>query len=53
MSIEDQIKIMEKQLGRFDTLMEKMQYMAMSFDPDPMFSSEARNIVRSNIAGAL
>lgn len=48
-----QIEIMEAQLGAFDTLMEKMQYMSEFFDPDPEFTREARNIVRGNIAKSL
>ena len=53
MSIEKQIKIMETQLSNFNNLMEKMQYMSQFFDPDPAFTQEARNIVRSNIAKSL
>ena len=49
----EQIRIMEKQLSNFDTLMEQMQYMSMFFDPDPMFTKGARDLVRSNIARAL
>jgi len=44
---------METQLSNFDTLMEKMQYMSMMFDPDPTFTQEARDIVRSNICKTL
>ena len=53
MNIEKQIEIMEAQLSNFDGLMEKMQYMSMMFDPDPEFTKEARDIVRSNICKTL
>ena len=53
MTQERQIEIMEKQLSNFDTLWDKMAYMANFFDPDPEFTEEARNIVRSNIAKTL
>jgi hypothetical protein len=49
MTEQEQIRIMETQLSNFTTLMEKMQYMSMMFDPDPMFTQRARDIVRSNI----
>ena len=44
---------MEAQLGCFENLMEKMQYMSEFFDPDPEFTKEARNIVRGNISRSL
>ena len=53
MNIEKQIKIMETQLSNFDSLMDKMKYMSEMFDPDPEFTQEARNIVRSNICREL
>jgi hypothetical protein len=53
MNKEQQVKTMETQLGNFDSLMEKMQYMSMVFDPDPMFTQEARDIVRGNICKTL
>lgn len=53
MTKEKQIEIMEKQLSCFNGLMEKLQYMSGFFDPDPMFTQEARDIVRSNIARTL
>lgn len=49
MTIEKQIEIMETQLGAFDTLVQKVSYLSYFFDPDPEFSQEARDIVRSNI----
>ncbi len=49
MSIEEQVRIMEIQLGFFGTLFGKMQYMSQAFDPDPDFTKEARDIVRSNL----
>ena len=49
MTLEKQVEIIEAQLSNFDSLMEKMQYMAMMFDPDPQFTKEARDIVRGNI----
>jgi hypothetical protein len=52
MSVEQQIETMEKQLSNFDGLLEKLQYMSMFFDPDPEFTQEARNIVRSNMGKA-
>jgi hypothetical protein len=48
-----QVEIMETQLGCFENLMEKMQYMSEFFDPDPDFSQEARDIVRGNICKTL
>jgi len=53
MSEERQIEIMEAQLGNFNGLMEKMQYMAFAFDPDPEFTQNARDIVRANISKEL
>jgi len=53
MNKEQQVKVMETHLGNFDSLMEKMQYMSMMFDPDPEFTKEARDIVRGNICKAL
>lgn len=50
MDKKEQVKIMEAQLSNFDTLMEKMQYMSMAFDPDPAFTKEARDEVRGNIS---
>ena len=43
------VRIMETQLSNFPTLMEKLQYMSFAFDPDPRFTKEAMDIVRSNI----
>tara|TARA_R110000850_G_scaffold198503_1_gene324748 strand:- start:104 stop:292 length:189 start_codon:yes stop_codon:yes gene_type:complete len=53
LTTEEQIEIMEAQLGCFESLMEKMQYMSGFFDPDPEFTKEARNIVRGNISRSL
>ena len=53
MNIEEQVKIMETQLSFFESLMEKMEYMSFAFDPDPMFTQEARDIVRGNICKML
>ncbi len=53
MNIEQQVKIMETQLGNFDSLIEKMQYMSGFFDPDPEFTEKARNIVRGNMCKEL
>ena len=50
MNKEQQVKTMETQLANFDSLLEKMQYMSMMFDSDPMFTQEARDIVRGNIS---
>jgi len=44
---------METQLGFFNGLMEKMQYMSEFFDKDPDFTQEARDIVRGNICKTL
>ena len=52
-TVERQVEIMEKQLSNFDSLMEKMQYMSGIFDPDPDFTREALDIVRSNIARSI
>lgn len=53
MTIDEQVKIMETQLSNFETLLEQMQYMSMMFDPDPEFTQQARDIVRSNISRKL
>jgi hypothetical protein len=53
LSKEEEIKIMEGQLQNFDSLLDKMRYMNEAFDNDPMFSREARDIIRSNIANTL
>jgi hypothetical protein len=53
MKTEEQIKIMEVQLSNFPSLLEKMQYMSMMFDPDPEFTKEARDIVRGNICKSI
>ena len=52
-SVERQVEIMEAQVNCFDNLMQKMQYMSEFFDPDPGFTQEARDIVRSNICKTL
>jgi hypothetical protein len=49
LTIEKQVEIMESQLGAFNSLMEKMQYMSEFFDKDPEFTKQARDIVRGNI----
>lgn len=49
LSIEEQVKIMRGQLAAFDTLLEKLQYMNVFFDSDPVFSKEARDIVRADL----
>jgi hypothetical protein len=53
MNEQEQVRIMETQLSNFTKLMEKMQYMSMMFDPDPMFTQRARDIVRGNISKQL
>lgn len=53
LTLERQVEIMEAQLSNFETLLEKMQYMSMFFDPDPEFTRQARDIVRGNIAKEL
>ena len=53
MSIDEQVRIMEKQLSFFESLIDKMQYMNQFFDPDPEFTQEARDQVRSNICRSL
>ena len=50
MSLEEQINIMETQMGNFDTLAHKLQYMCFAFDPDPAFTQAARDVVRANLA---
>ena len=52
-SVDRQVEIMETQLGCFENLMEKMQYMSEFFDPDQDFTQEARDIVRGNICKTL
>lgn len=52
MEIERQVEIMEAQIHSPEvnfTLMEKMSYLTNFFGPDPEFTQEAQNIVRSNI----
>ncbi len=49
MDIKEQVSIIEAQLSCFDNLMDKMQYLAEFFDPDPEFTKEATDIVRSNM----
>ncbi len=53
MNEQEQVKIMETQLSNFTKLMEKLQYMSMMFDRDPMFTQRARDIVRGNISKQL
>jgi len=53
MDIERQVEIMEAQLSVFDSLVDKMQYLTDFFGPDPTFSKEAADIVRSNICKTL
>jgi len=53
MSIDEQVRIMELQISHFDTLLEKVQWLSIAFDPDPDYSQEARNIVRGNICKEL
>lgn len=50
MTVNEQVKIMETQLSNFPQLVDKLQYLYFMFDPDPEFTQEARDIVRSNIA---
>ena len=52
MDINRQVEIMDTQLSMFPTLLEKLQYLTMFFDPDPEFSKEARDIVRAMLARA-
>jgi len=53
MTIEEQVEIMETQLGCFENLMEKMQYMSEFFDKDLEFTQKARDIMRGNICKAI
>jgi hypothetical protein len=53
MKTEEQVEIMETQLSNFEGLLEKMQYMNFAFDPDPEFTKQARDIVRSNLCREL
>ena len=52
MTIEEQLKIMRGQLSNFDTLLQKLSWLSMGFDPDPDFCLEARNIIRHELAQA-
>ena len=52
-SVSRQVEIMENVLGRFDNIVEKMQFMHSFYDCDPSFTQEARDIVRGNIVKAL
>lgn len=53
MNINEQVRIMELQISHFDTLLEKLSWLSMAFDPDPSYSQEARNIVRGNLSTEL
>lgn len=56
MKIEEQVRIIEAQIHSPEanyTLMEKMQYLHEMFDPDPEFTKEATDIVRSNICKSM
>ena len=53
MTIARQIEIMEAQISNFETLVDKMHYMSICFDPDPEYTQEARDIVRSNVVRKL
>ena len=50
MKNETQLKIMRAQLSAFDTLLEKLTYLTRFFDPDPEFTQENRDIIRSEIS---
>lgn len=50
MTLDEQLSIMRGQLSNFDTLLEKLSWMSMGFDPDPDFTLEARNIIRHELA---
>lgn len=53
MDVKRQVEIIEGQLAHLDTLTEKMQYLTEFFQPDPDFTKEATDIVRSNICKTL
>jgi hypothetical protein len=53
MTKEAQVSIMEAQLSLFGSVVEKMKYMSEFFDPDPEFTKEARDVVRSNICRSI
>jgi hypothetical protein len=53
MHIDEQVRIMEGQLRCFDGLLDKMAYLTKFFDPDPEFTKEARDIVRSNVVRSM
>ena len=52
MTVDEQVQIIEAQIhseyANF-SLLEKMQYMTNLFGPDPEYTKEAMDIVRSNI----
>lgn len=50
MTLDEQLRIMRGQLSNFDTLLEKLSWMSMGFDPDPDFTLEARNLIRHELA---
>ncbi len=52
-SVEEQVKIMEAQLGCFPNILEKLKYLNEFFKPDPMFTAEATQKVMHNISIAL
>ncbi len=52
MDIDRQVEVMDTQLSNFNTLLEKLQYLTMFFDPDPEFTRQARDMVRAGLARA-
>jgi hypothetical protein len=50
MNVDEQVRIIEAQLSNFDTLLEKVSWLSMGFDPDPAYSKEATDIVRGNLS---
>lgn len=53
MNIEEQLTTMRTELAAYPRVVEKAAYMYFMFDPDPLFSLEARNIIKREIAGTI
>lgn len=45
LSHEQQVKIMLTQLSNFSSIVEQLDYLEKFFEPDPMFTEEARQEV--------
>lgn len=53
MTVDEQVEVIEKQISNFDTILEKVRWITIGFDPDPAFSREATDIVRGKLSQQL